>query len=911
MTPLDRDRWADIEPYLDQAMDLAPEERGPWLERLRTSAPELAASVEKLLAAEHGTQAGWLDSSAAGLFGARPGLAGQTMGRYTLDEPIGHGGMGSVWLAHRSDGRFEGKVAVKLLNLALVGLAAEQRFVQEGTVLARLNHPNIARLLDAGVSDGGQPYLVLEYIEGERLDEYADNRRLDPRQRITLFLDVLKAVAAAHANLVIHRDLKPSNVMVTKDGVVKLLDFGIAKLIDQGRPAGGAATLTDAGGRAFTPEYAAPEAMTGDPVSTATDIYSLGVVLYVLLSGRHPTGAGFATPAAFIVAAVNTDPVRLSEAVTPGRTHEPDTAERDATARSATPRRLHKLYLGDLDNVLGKALKKQPEERYQTAAGFADDLTRYLTDQPVSARPDSWGYRTRKAIRRHRGAVTATAIAVLALLGGTAYAVRQKTIAEHQRDRAQQALRRSAASVSFETTLFRVLDQGDKTFTYAELLERARQAVEKEYRGDPVSRMELAVQFAQIYLRRDDAKTATEVLSRAMTIADSLGQPDWKARTRCELAASYAKSADVDTALALVRAARPMLAEVADPDVGLLNACDTNAGDTWLRAGKADTAAALFRRVTDRYRATGDTLTEQYLYALNDDARALFQADRVRDARIAMERILAMSRRGNSADPWTRIAAILNVAIPNEQLGEFQANHQFLGVIVRDSAGIDSVASRAPVVVYSYADQLRALGLADSARYWIDRALAHETDLGPIFSVQAHMTAARVAIIQGDRLGLIRHREAVARLGQKLNTRARPDLALLRLEAMPAGADLAARVRTELDSVGYGSPNALRGVVTEPLLVAAARLNDAGSFALAEEYATAAEKFATVDSLSRTRSGTVGRARFERARALWGRKERAAARDELRAAESALRIGLGASHPLLARVAAFRDSTER
>src|SRR5215212_1570062 len=272
---------------LDEALDLSAAERTAWLARLSIEQPIVAREVEKLLAAE-----AELDARGFLVTGEAPTLAGRRVGAYTLERPLGQGGMGTVWLGQRSDGRYAGSVAVKLLNLALLDPVGSERFRREGTVLARLSHPHIARLLDAGVTDGGQPYLVLEYVEGTRIDRYADDQRLSPEARLRLFLDVLGAVAHAHANLIVHRDLKPSNILVAHDGTVKLLDFGIAKLLEEEAAGSDASTLTDMGGRALTPEYASPEQISGGTVTTATDVYALGVLLYVLLAGRHPTSEG-------------------------------------------------------------------------------------------------------------------------------------------------------------------------------------------------------------------------------------------------------------------------------------------------------------------------------------------------------------------------------------------------------------------------------------------------------------------------------------------------------------------------------------------------------------------------------------------------------------------------------------------
>jgi serine/threonine-protein kinase len=268
--------WRSLSPLLDEALDLAPVARAAFVGAVRAQSPDLADALAALLA-DHERLLGtdFLDGAADGRVERPPALAGQRVGAYTLERPLGAGGMGAVWRAVRSDGRFQGAVAVKLLNLAVLDPVGEARFRREGTLLARLSHPNIARLLDAGVADSGQPYLVLEYVEGVRLDRHADDGRLTIDERIALVLQVADAVAHAHANLVVHRDLKPSNILVDGSGQVKLLDFGIAALLDEREAAG----LTWTGLGPMTPEYAAPEQVSGDAVTTATDVYALGVLL--------------------------------------------------------------------------------------------------------------------------------------------------------------------------------------------------------------------------------------------------------------------------------------------------------------------------------------------------------------------------------------------------------------------------------------------------------------------------------------------------------------------------------------------------------------------------------------------------------------------------------------------------------
>src|SRR5688572_31360051 len=307
--PSDTQRWLKISAHLDRALDLSPLEREAWLQDLRAADPEMASDLTAMLAEHRQLRAeGFLDSSPIAKNDAS--LSGVTIGSYTLLSRIGDGGMGSVWLGRRSDGRYEGQVAIKLLNASLVGRGGEERFRREGIILARLGHPHIASLIDAGVSNTGQPYLVLELVNGEHIDVYCDERRLSIERRIRLFLDVLAAVSHAHANLIVHRDLKPSNVLVNQAGAVKLLDFSIAKLMEESA----VSRLTQDSGAALTPKYAAPEQVAGEPITTRTDVYSLGVLLYELLSGQHPYGDAVKSSADYTRAIVHQEPLPLSTA---------------------------------------------------------------------------------------------------------------------------------------------------------------------------------------------------------------------------------------------------------------------------------------------------------------------------------------------------------------------------------------------------------------------------------------------------------------------------------------------------------------------------------------------------------------------------------------------------------------------
>jgi serine/threonine protein kinase/dipeptidyl aminopeptidase/acylaminoacyl peptidase len=405
---MDPERWRAASLHLDEALELTGDERGRWLEALRDRDPALAGDVRALLDDyEALRRKGFLEQHWNNPVGpsASPGL---TLGAYRLVSPIGHGGMGVVWLAERSDGQFEGRAAVKLLDIHFG--QSDARFRREANILARVTHPHIAHLIDAGVSPDGQPYLVLELVEGQPIDRYCDDRRLDVPSRVALFLDVLGAVAHAHAHRIVHRDIKPPNVLVRTDGHVKLLDFGIAKLLEiDGQPST-TSTVTLEHGAALTPAYAAPEQVRGGTVTPATDVYALGVLLYLLITGQHPCGEG-ASPADLMKAIVDLDPPPPSAAAVSADGPGPDPLARAAN-RSTTPDRLQRRLRGDLDTIVAKALKKDPVERYASVDELADDLRRHLASEPIHARRDSPVRRAVRFARRH-AALTTAAVAIV------------------------------------------------------------------------------------------------------------------------------------------------------------------------------------------------------------------------------------------------------------------------------------------------------------------------------------------------------------------------------------------------------------------------------------------------------------------------------------------------------------------
>ncbi|HET8645164.1 MAG TPA: serine/threonine-protein kinase, partial [Vicinamibacteria bacterium] len=400
-------------------------------------------------------------------------------------------------------------------------------------ILARLQHPNIAHLVDAGVSAAGQPYLILEYVEGEHIDRYCDARRLGVEARVRLFLDVLSAVAHAHASLIVHRDIKPSNVLVSTGGQVKLLDFGIAKLLE-GEGAAASPTLTLEAGRMLTPEYAAPEQVSGDAITTATDVYALGVLLYVLLGGRHPAGALVRSPVDLLRAILETEPPRLSTAVAETATAPAaDVTTTAAALRGTTSEGLRRQLKGDLDTIVAKALKKDPGQRYASVTALRDDLQRYLDHEPIGARPDTLGYRAARFVRRHRLPVALASLVLVALVCGLAGTAWQAREARRQRDRALAQLARAQGMNEFTTFLLGEAIPYGKQLTVRELLQRSEALVQARFTGDPALMVELLVGIGNVYGLRSEGEDALRTMKRAYEASLRLADPAVRANAAC------------------------------------------------------------------------------------------------------------------------------------------------------------------------------------------------------------------------------------------------------------------------------------------------------------------------------------------------------------------------------------------
>ncbi|MFZ5548362.1 MAG: protein kinase domain-containing protein [Pseudomonadota bacterium] len=495
---------------LDDLMDRGEAERAQALRQIATESPLLHARLLGLLqASDHGVTgdslllrpplpaAEWL-AAEGGLGALAPGAS---FAGYRLLREIGRGGMSVVWLAEREDGLVKRAVALKLAQVALAPVMMGERFARERDVLASLSHPHIAQLLDAGVATGGQPFIALEFVDGAPIDAWCDAQRLPIEKRLGLFLQVLSAVAHAHRHLVVHRDLKPSNILVDTQGQVKLLDFGIAKLLGG---AAGDTQLTQLGGCALTPRYAAPEQVSGGVISTMTDVYSLGIVLYELLAGSSPYPAADGAMAAMARAVLDEPAPPLGQAAL-------DDAQ--AQARGLPDgRRLRAALAGDLDTIVRKCLSTEPGQRYHSVDALADDVRRFLAREPIAARRPSWAYRARLFLRRHRAAVASVGVGALVAvaLGGV--------VLQERRVSSQQTARADAVR-DFLSDLMSDAEPDESkpgaAVTGKDMIDAAVARLKAQFHDQPRLAGELLGELGRMYARVDEPALSTRTLREA------------------------------------------------------------------------------------------------------------------------------------------------------------------------------------------------------------------------------------------------------------------------------------------------------------------------------------------------------------------------------------------------------------
>ena len=753
--------WPRALALLDEALALTVAEREPWLVRTAADMPLVMPLLRKLLAAHdrvevHGLLATLpkLQSDTAHLAPYDDaGAPGQRVGPFELIEPLGHGGMGSVWRARYADGRLKRDVAVKLPatrgNPASLAILSE-RFARERDFLAQLEHPNIARLYDAGVSQSGQPFLAMEYVAGRVIDGYCDTQALAIPARLALFQQVLEAVAYAHQQLVLHRDLKPGNVLVDGQGQVRLLDFGIARLLpppeqdgvagppdapDSGPPAN---NLTEQAGAAFTLGHAAPEQITRGALSTATDVYALGVMLYQLLTGLSPYQPSRDSRGAL------EDAVLLA---TPSLASARDYAPEALIARQTSAKALRQALRGDLDTILAKALKKNPVERYPSVAALADDLRRQVARLPIGARPDSWGYGARLFIARHRLAVAATALAACALVATTGVAAWQARVsAANALIASNEAARANAAQKFFAGLLSNADPQKNRELTAADrqMVDHALPIAERELSSSPETHALVLRQLSELYTRLDIPDKFLEVQQRRVQLLRSMGpsHKDDLVDAHIELARAMTSSPNEadrqQSMIAAVRARDLALANRAPAALVVSALClladlQFNLSQTALALASAQSAVQHARQAKPvpqdalalAYAQLGKALSSEGRFDEGRQAlRQSVEIDKGPEGRGLVEQIhtrtqLAFLESAAGHYEAARSEALSTIQAAKDGLGEMEGTLGPLrSLVVTSSASIGDAASFRPM-----AQQLLASDLA--AAQPLRRAIAH------------------------------------------------------------------------------------------------------------------------------------------------------------------------------------------
>ena len=902
---METERWKLVDEILQSALELAPEHREEFLQGACGGDLTLADEIRSLLTS-HRRAAGFLQSPALEIAAREiatdedPLLAGSRVGQivspYRLLRIIGRGGMGSVWLAERIDGRFERRVAIKFIHLGILDEISAERFKREGAILGKLAHSQIAQLIDAGLTSAGEPYLVLEYVEGLAIDEYFDKNKLSMDERIRLFLSVLSAVAHAHSNLIVHRDIKPSNILVGGDAQVKLLDFGIAKVLESEANLDPASEITLGAGAVLTPRFAAPEQVSGGTITTATDIYALGVLLYLLLTGQHPAGRGPHTTAQLIKMIVEQEPPRPSDAV---RSIGWDEAAR----RTTTPERLRRQLRGDLDTIVGKAIKKAPSERYASVLAFADDLRRYLEHKPVLARPDSLRYRTRKFMRRYRVTVAVAAIVVLITIAGVANFVIQDRKARAQRDFATRQLVRMQQHDEFLDFLLSDAAPSGKPFTVNNLLRRAQHILEKQ--KPSTSQIDLFEWVGGDYASQDQDALARPMLERAYQLSRQVSDPSLRASGSCSLGGALSRDEDLVRAEALIQEGLSELPN--DPQYALARFDCLDAGSEVARQmGKTSEGLRRMELAQQTLRASPFDSDEYEMGTSLDLASMYSEAGRDQEALSEFQRAATIMSSLGRDETETAVVLYSNWALELDQVGrplEAEKIYRRAIDISRDGSTEEAVS---PMMQINFARVQRQLDHLARASDYAERAYEKAVKSGDELVVnQSLLERSRIYLAQHD------------------STRAKSMLAQVepRLSKMlPPGHYAFAAISSERGEIAMENgdlPSALRltdeAITTIMAAIKAGREGgsslpdlyiDRSAIDLASGHAGQAETDAGLaiaalhmDDRSQEVSCTLGRAYLAQARALAVEGKSSQARSIASLALFQLRGSLGPDHP--------------
>jgi eukaryotic-like serine/threonine-protein kinase len=736
-----RARFARVQSLFLDALERPYPDRRPFLDQACEDDPTLVDDVLALLDAhEEGPLA---DTPTERPWGGR---YPERVGDYRIVRPLGEGGMGAVLLAVREAEGFTQTVALKLLRAGFPHRDLEARLRAERKILARLEHPGIARLIDGGVTDQGQPFFAMEYVKGEDILTWCDARRLDVSGRIRLFMDVCDAVHHAHQQLVIHRDLKPSNILVTAAGRPKLLDFGVAKLLDEEAAEGGQAGLTRTSPW-VTPAYASPEQLRGDPVSTLSDVYALGVLLHELLVGLRPYRTEGRSPADLERAMARTGTRKPSQAAvdrggaagSDTATGQPDPATR-AQLRGTSPERLRRRLEGDLDVILGRAMAHDPGRRYGSAAALAEDLRRHLGGWPVQARPDGFAYRAGKFLGRHRVAMASSVAVVLTVVGGAGTALWQADRARDAARLAEDEAVRARQVTGLVTDLFRLSDPtrtlGD-TVTARQLLDEGAARVETELSGQPRLQATLLAEVGRVYRNLGLLARAEELAEQVVQLEaslDSSGAGHARALgTLGEIVAERGRTAEAAThfeqALAL-----PLFQRRNALGTDTLAARLTSALAWEYRSlGRHQEAADLFRRALETQRAALGERDPETARSLMGLASALHDDGRFDEAEALLTEALEPGGAAGRPDPV--VASVLaNLGMIRRLRQDYRAAEPLLQAALDHRQrlyGPDHPETLSSMD--SWGAELYELGRFDEARAVLDDALERAlTLLGPV-----------------------------------------------------------------------------------------------------------------------------------------------------------------------------------
>jgi serine/threonine-protein kinase len=687
--------WARLQEVFDAASQLPPERRPALLDRECAGQTMLRSQVESLLGSLEGESV--IEPAVRGAVTGVAPIEGERIGPYAVIRVLGHGGMGVVYLASRADDAFQKVVAIKLLRLGWLDDDMRRRFQLERQILARLEHPNIARLLDGGTVEGA-PYVVMEYVDGAPMDQYCREHGLSVAERLRLFRQLCEAVAYAHRNLIVHRDIKPGNVLV-REGVAKLLDFGIAKLVE---PDGTsvAMALTEAGDRLMTPDYASPEQVRGEPITTASDIYSLGVLLYELLTGERPFRAAGLTAG------------QIERAIC---TEEPPKPSTRAPRRGLD---------GDLDRIVLKAMHKEPARRYPSAAELSADIERYLAGFPVSARQDSWGYRARKFVRRHRVATTVAALVFSLVL---ALGIGMAILAQ----RATREARASAQTTDFLVDLFNSSDPNQtkgESVTVRELLDRGAARLETQLKDDPSVQARLFDTVGGIYDTIGVWPRAEELIKKALALRRTrLPRDDMAlANTLHELGSISNDLDEFDQAERSYREALSLYRKkLGDRDAKVAQSLD-DLGTILFQEGRRSEAESLFRQSWDLNVKALGAGNEESLRAMNNLAVVLFaRGDAAGAEPLRREQLkLSIQSAGPAAEPtiygWHNLGAILDA------LGRFREAESALRQAAAIQVKLYGAGHAETAQTYALlAGVLTRMGRLDEAKTMASDALAN------------------------------------------------------------------------------------------------------------------------------------------------------------------------------------------